>query len=85
VAFLLGFEQCFTYRASISDMVEMMARAPRAGNDNILAATASYHAGLGNARAEGLYAPCGRIPEFAETINYINRVFINHQEFGRQL
>jgi hypothetical protein len=85
VAFLLGFDQRFTYRAPIAIMAKMMARALRARNGNILAATASYHAGLGNTRADGLYAPYGRIPAFAETINYINRVLINHQEIGRQL
>jgi hypothetical protein len=85
VAFLLGFDQRFTYRAPIAVLVKMMARALRARNGSILAATASYHAGLGNTRADGFYAPYGRIPEFAETIDYINKVLINHQEIVRQL
>lgn len=84
-AFLLGFDQRLTYRAPIAVMVRMMTRALRVRNGNILAATAAYHAGLGNTRANGLYAPYGRIPEIAETISYINKVLINYQEIRRRL
>lgn len=84
VAFLLGFDQRFTYRAPIAVMAKIMARALRARNGNILAATAGYNAGLGNTRADGLYAPYGRIPEFGETITYISKVLINYQEIVRE-
>lgn len=85
VAFLLRFDQRFTYRAPIAVMTKIMVRALRARNGNILAATAGYNAGLGNTRASGLYAPYGRIPEFGETITYISKVLINYQEISRQL
>jgi hypothetical protein len=85
LAFLLGYEQRFTYRAPIDVMTQLMTRALRARNGNILAATASYNAGLGNTRANGLYAPYGRIPEFAETITYTHKVLINYQEIDRRL
>ncbi|MFZ0256259.1 MAG: transglycosylase SLT domain-containing protein [Gammaproteobacteria bacterium] len=84
-AFLLRFDQRFTYRAPIAVMTKIMARALGARHGNILAATAGYNAGLGNTRASGLYAPYGRIPEFGETITYISKVLINYQEIGRQL
>ena len=84
-AFLMDFDQRFTYRAPIAVMVKIMARALRARNGNVLAATAGYNAGLGNTRASGLYAPYGWIPEFGETIVYINKVLLNYQEISRQL
>lgn len=84
-AFLLEFDQRLTYRAPIAVMAKIMARALRARNGNILAATAGYNAGLGNTRASGLYAPYGRIPEFAETITYVSNVLLNYQEISRHV
>lgn len=84
-AFLLRFDQRFTYRAPIAVTVQLMTQALRARNGNILAATAAYHAGLGNTRANGFYAPYGWIPEYAETINYINKVLIHYHEIGLRL
>lgn len=84
-AFLSDFDQRCTYRAPIDVMIKIMARALRARNGNILAATAGYNAGLGNTRASGLYEPYGRIPEFGETITYLSKVLINYQEISRQL
>jgi hypothetical protein len=84
-AFLRGFDQRLMYREPIAVMAKIMGRALRARNGNILAATAGYNAGLGNTRASGLYAPYGWIPEFGETITYINKVLINYQEISRRL
>lgn len=84
-AFLRRFDQRLTYREPIAVMAKIMARALRTRHGNILAATAGYNAGLGNTRASGLYAPYGRIPEFGETITYVNKVLLNYQEIGRHL
>jgi hypothetical protein len=85
VAFLRKFDQRLTYRGPIAVMAKIMARALRARSGNILAATAGYNAGLSNTRASGLYAPYGRIPEFGETITYVNKVLLNYQEISRHL
>ena len=65
----------------------MMAENLRSRSGNILAATAGYNAGLGNtdyAKA-GIYEPYGRIPNFAETVDYVSKILVNHHEIARRM
>lgn len=83
--FLRAFDSRTTYRDPVPAMVLMLARALRARSGNILAAAASYHAGLGNTEDDGVYEAYGRIPSFESTVTYVSRLVINHYEIARRL
>jgi hypothetical protein len=86
VAFLEKFDQRVLYSHSINAMVKMMAENLRARGGNILAATAGYNAGLGNTDSKGgVYTAYGRIPNFAETVEYVSRILVNHHEITRRI
>lgn len=86
VAFFEKFDQRVLYPHAINAMVKMMAENLRARGGNILAATAGYNAGLGNTDAKyGVYSAYGRIPNFAETVEYVSRILVNHHEISRRI
>lgn len=86
VAFFEKFDQRVLYPHAINAMVKMMAQNLRARGGNILAATAGYNAGLGNTDAKyGVYSAYGRIPNFAETVEYVSRILVNHHEITRRI
>ncbi len=86
VAFFEKFEQRVLYSHSINAMIRMMAENMRSRSGNILAATAGYNAGLGNTDYQaGIYTAYGRIPNFAETVDYVSKILINHHEISRRM
>ncbi len=86
VAFLERFDQRVLYTHSINAMVKMMAENMRSRSGNILAATAGYNAGLGNTDSKsGVYTAYGRIPNFAETVEYVSKILVNHYEISRRI
>lgn len=79
--FFAQFEQRVLYEYSVNAMIQMMAENLRHRGGNILAATAGYNAGLGNTKAEyGVFATYGRIPNFAETVDYVSKIVVVHHE-----
>lgn len=85
-AFFEKFDQRVLYPHAINAMVRMMAENMRARGGNILAATAGYNAGLGNTDAkDGVYTAYGRLPNFAETVEYVSRILVNHHEIARRM
>ena len=85
-AFFEKFDQRVLYSHSINAMVRMMAENLRSRSGNILAATAGYNAGLGNTDSKsGVYTSFGRIPNFAETVEYVSRILVNHYEISRRM
>jgi hypothetical protein len=86
VAFFEKFDQRVLYPYAINAMVRMMAENLRARSGNILTATAGYNAGLGNTDSKGgVYSSYGRIPNFAETVEYVSRILVNHHEITRRI
>ncbi len=86
VAFFEKFDQRVLYPHAINAMVKMMAENLRARGGNILAATAGYNAGLGNTDSKyGVYTAYGRIPNFAETVEYVSKILVNHHEITRRI
>lgn len=84
--FFEQFDQRVLYEHSINAMVRMMAENLRARGGNILAATAGYNAGLGNTTSPaGVYTTYGRIPNFAETVEYVSKILVHHHEISRRL
>lgn len=84
--FLEQFDQRVLPAYAANAMVRMMAEHLRTLNGNILAATAGYNAGLGNARYDArMYAAFGRIPNFAETVDYVSKIVINHHEIRQRM
>ncbi len=83
--FLYGFDQRVTYRTSVPAMVEMMAKLLDARNGNILTATSSYNAGLGNTKDFGQFAKFGRIPSNGETPTYISHIIANYLQIQERL
>ena len=84
--FLEQFEQRVLYEYSINAMIQMMAENLRARGGNILAATAGYNAGLGNTKAaHGVFTTYGRIPNFAETVDYVGKIVVIHYEIMQRI
>ncbi|GAB1409446.1 hypothetical protein MASR1M90_06000 [Desulfovibrionales bacterium] len=84
--FLEQFDQRVLHAHAVHAMVKMMAEHLRTLNGNILAATAGYNAGLGNARSDTrIYAAFGRIPNFAETVDYVSKIVVNHYEIAQRM
>lgn len=86
-AFFEKFDQRVLYHHCIDAMVRMMAENLRSRSGNILAATAGYNAGLGSTdySKAGIYEPYGRIPNFAETVDYVSKILVNHHEIARRM
>jgi hypothetical protein len=85
-AFFEKFDQRVLYPHAINAMVRMMAENLRSRSGNILAATAGYNAGLGNTDSKsGVYITYGRIPNFAETVEYVSKILVNHYEISRRI
>lgn len=86
-AFFETFDQRVLYHHAIDAMIRMMAEHLRSRRGNVLAATAGYNAGLGNTEypKAGIYSPYGRVPNFAETVDYISKIVINHHEISRRM
>jgi hypothetical protein len=86
-AFFEKFDQRVLYPHCVNAMVRMMAENLRSRSGNILAATAGYNAGLGNTdySKAGIYEPYGRIPNFAETVDYVSKILVNHYEITRRM
>lgn len=86
-AFFERFDQRVLYQHSIGAMVKMMAENMRSRSGNIFAATAGYNAGLGSTDfpKAGIYSPYGRIPNFAETVDYVSKILVNHHEISRRM
>ena len=85
-AFFEKFDQRVLYPHAINAMVRMMAENLRSRSGNILAATAGYNAGLGNTDSKsGVYISFGRIPNFAETVEYVSKILVNHYEISRRM
>ena len=85
LGFLLAFDERVTYKKPIFGMIQMLARALRARKGYIIAAAAGYNAGLSATKAEGIFKPYGKIPNFEETVNYLSRVFVLHHEISKRL
>ena len=86
-AFLEKFDQRVLYSYCVDAMVRMMAENLRSRSGNILAATAGYNAGLGSTEYSkaGIYEPYGRIPNYAETVDYVSKILINHHEIASRM
>ncbi len=78
--FLKTFDRRIFYRDPCSSMVRMLAEGLRARSGNIIAAAASYHAGLSSTRDVGCYEPYGRLPPIESTVTYVSRILVNHHE-----
>lgn len=78
--FLKTFDSRVFYREPSSSMVRMLAQGLRARNGNIIAAAASYHAGLPSTKDVGCYEPYGRLPPIESTVTYVSRILVNHHE-----
>lgn len=85
LAVLVAFDQRLSFEKSITVMVQMMAKALRARNGNVLAAIAAYHAGLSTTMDDGMYAPYGRLPNINSTAGYVSRVLINGHEIWQRM
>ncbi len=85
VAFLIRFDERFTYRKPVFAMVKMLAEALRARHGNVLAATAAYNAGLRSTADIGMYEPYGKIPFIEETVTHVSHVLINYHEIYSRL
>lgn len=84
--FILGFDERFTYKKPIHGMVKMMARALRARNGNILAASVGYNAGLSTTKEEdGVYKLYGKIPAIEQSTQYLSHVLVNHFEIMKRM
>jgi len=84
--FFEQFEQRVLYEYSINAMVKMMAENLKARGGNILAAAAGYNAGLGNTKAPfGVFTTYGRIPNFAETVDYVGKIVVIHHEILQRM
>jgi hypothetical protein len=86
-AFFEKFDQRVLYPHCVDAMVRMMAENLRSRSGNILAATAGYNAGLGSTdySKASIYEPYGRIPNFAETVDYVSKILVNHHEIARRM
>ncbi len=79
-SYLKRFDGRVFYREPCSSMVRMLAEGLRARSGNIIAAAASYHAGLSSTRDVGCYEPYGRLPPIESTVTYVSRILVNHHE-----
>lgn len=84
-SFFAGFDERFTYRKPINAMVHMLANALRVRGGNILSAAAAYNAGLSRTWTnEALYSQYGKLPNFAETSQYLSRIVANYEEISNR-
>ena len=84
--FFVGFDERFTYKKSISVMIDMLARGLKARNGNILTAAAGYNAGLRSTYIdEKVYRLYGKIPSNNETTIYLSRIIGNHHEIMKRM
>ncbi len=83
--FFRNFDERFTYKKPISAMVQMLAKALKSKNGNILAAAAGYNAGLSRTEDSGHYKLYGKIPAISETATYLSHVLVNHYEITKRL
>jgi soluble lytic murein transglycosylase-like protein len=83
--FLKTFDGRVFYREPCSSMVRMLAEGLRARSGNIIAAAASYHAGLSSTRDIGCYEPYGRLPPIESTVTYVSRILVNHHEIVERM
>lgn len=83
--FLRTFDSRVFYKEPCSSMVRMLAEGLRARSGNIIAAAASYHAGLSSTRDVGCYEPYGRLPPIESTVTYVSRILVNHHEIVARL
>ncbi len=81
--FFVRFDERFTYRKPVFSMVHMLANALRVRGGSILAATAAYNAGLSRTWTnEALYTNYGKLPNYAETSQYLSRIVANYEEIA---
>ena len=80
LAYIVNFDERFTYKKPVLSMVKMLAEGLRARNGNILAATIAYNAGLNSTLGVGRYKRFGRIPAIEQSTTYLSHILVNHYE-----
>jgi len=84
--FFIQFDERVTYKKPIDAMVKMMAQYMRSRNGNLLVATAGYNAGLSRTYYPyAVYEPYGRIPGIEQTVSYVSKIAVNHQEIVQRM